>query len=226
MNCRDVHELLDDLVDGALPEDRRREVARHLAGCAECRTSEAQLRSLLARVGALPRTIAPPHDQWQGVMARIMSGRGVEENRAGRGSRWVPLGAAAAAAAVLIVAVSLVTAILVGRERVSRVALAPGRPAPASAVVPASIELAQVQATYTAARTQLLAVLEARRGSLSPKTFEVVEQNLRIIDGAVAEMQAAMARDPGNRELPALLLAVYKQEIDLLQSVAQLPARG
>jgi hypothetical protein len=226
MNCRDVQELLDDLVDGALPEDRRREVARHLEGCAECRTSEAQVRSLLARVGALPRTIAPPHDQWQGVMARIMAGGAVEENLAGRGPRWVPLGAAAAAAAVLIVAVSLVTAVLIGRERGSRVALAPGRPGPATTVVPASIELAQVQATYTAARTQLLAVLEARRGSLSPKTLEVVEQNVRIIDGAVVEMQAAMARDPGNKELPALLVAVYKQQIDILQSVAQLPVRG
>jgi anti-sigma-K factor RskA len=224
MNCRDVQELLDDLVDGALAEDRRREAARHLEGCAECRTSEAQLRSLLARVGALPRTIAPPHDQWQGVTARIMAGEAFEENLAGRGTRWARLGAAAAA--VLIVAVSVVTAVLIGREHGSRVALAPSRAVPATAVVPASIELAQVQATYAAARIQLLAVLEARKGSLSSRTLEVMEQNLRVIDGAVAEMQAAMARDPGNKELPALLVAVYKQQIDLLQSVAQLPARG
>jgi anti-sigma factor RsiW len=225
MNCRDVQELLDDLVDGALPEERRREVARHLEGCAECRTSEAQLRALLTRVGVLPRTIAPAHDQWQGIMARIMAGKAGDENLAGRGTRWYPLGAAAAAAAVLIVAVSLVTAVLIGSHR-SRVAVAPDRPAPTAAAVPASLELEQVQATYAAARAQLRAALEARRGSLSPQTFEVVEQNLRIIDEAVAKVQAALARDPGNKELPALLVAVYKQEIDLLQQVAQLPARG
>jgi CheY-like chemotaxis protein len=54
----------------------------------------------------------------------------------------------------------------------------------------------------------------------------VVEENLKIIDRAVGEVQAALARDPGNRELPALLMTAYRQEIDLLQRVVQLPSRG
>jgi len=39
-------------------------------------------------------------------------------------------------------------------------------------------------------------------------------------------MQAALARDPGNRELPMLLVTAYRQEIDLLRRVTQLPSRG
>jgi hypothetical protein len=93
-------------------------------------------------------------------------------------------------------------------------------------VTPASLELGQVQATFAAARQQLLAALEARKGSLSPQTLAVVEENLKIIDKAVGEMQAALARDPGNRELPMLLVTAYRQEIDLLRRVTQLPSHG
>jgi anti-sigma factor RsiW len=226
MNCREVRALLNDLVDGTLKNKERRAVEGHLKGCVECRTSEAGLRALLARVGTLPRSIPPMRDPWQGIVSRITAGGVIEHDFAGRSRRWYPLGAVAAAAAVLIVAVSLVTAILVGRERAARVALAPERPGATSEVTPASLELTQVQATFDAARQQLLAALEARKGSLSPQTLAVVEENLKIIDRAVGEMQAALARDPGNRELPTLLVTAYRQEIDLLQRVVQLPGRG
>lgn len=226
MNCREVQALLDDLVDGDLPEGQRRKVEDHLKGCAECRTSKARLRALLAGVGALPRSLAPARDPWPGIVSRIMAGEVIEHDFAGRGRRWYPLAAAAAAAAVLILTVSLVTAVLVSRERASRVAVTPKRSGTAVGVMPASLELAQAQATYAAARQQLLAALEARRGSLSPQTLAVVEENLKIIDKAVGEMQAALARDPGNRELPMLLVTAYWQGIALLRHVTQLPSRG
>ncbi len=54
----------------------------------------------------------------------------------------------------------------------------------------------------------------------------MVKDNLAIIDAAVSEMEQALARDPGNRELPALLVTAYRQEIDLLQRATQIPARG
>jgi anti-sigma factor RsiW len=225
MNCREVLALLDDFVDGALPEQEMRAVARHLEGCAECRTSDARMRALLAKVGALPRRIAPPRDPWPGIAERIVAGNVVQFDYAGRSKRWYLLGAAAVAAAVLIAAVSLVTALLVRSGRESRVASVPERPT-ATVLTPASLELAQAQATYETARKQLLAALDARKASLSPQTVAVVERNLKIIDRAVGEMQTALARDPGNRELPALLVTAYQQEIDLLQRVTQLPGRG
>jgi hypothetical protein len=39
-------------------------------------------------------------------------------------------------------------------------------------------------------------------------------------------MEDALARDPGNQELPSLLVTAYRQEIDMLQRAAGLPARG
>lgn len=225
MNCHDVKARMDDLVDGTLPEGDRRKVVRHIETCPECRTSEARMRALLAEVRVLPRGVEPPRDPWPGIVERIMAGKVIENDFAGRGRRWYLLAAAAVAAAVLIAAVSLVTALLVRNDRGSRVAAAPGRPGVAD-VTPASLGLVQAQATYAAARVQLLTALEARKGTLSPQTVEVVEKNLRVIDRAVAEMQTALARDPGNREIPALLVATYQQEIDLLQRVTSLPGRG
>lgn len=225
MNCRDVLLLLDDFVDGTLPEGERREVARHLEGCPECRTSDARMRALLAEVGALPRSIPPRRDPWPSIAERIMAGKVVDFDYARRSKRWYLVGAAAVAVAVLVAAVSLVTALLVRSERGSRMASVPERPA-TTAVTPASLELTQAQATYDAARKQLLAALAARKASLSPQTVAIVERNLKVINEAVAEMQTALARDPGNRELPALLMTAYQQEIDLLQRAIQLPARG
>jgi anti-sigma factor RsiW len=221
MNCREVLALLDDFVDGTLPEQEMRAVARHLEGCPECRTSDAQIRAVLASAGALPRSIEPAHDLWANIAQRIAAGKVVERDVTGRHWRWYVL----AAAAVLITAVSLVTVLLVRSGRESRVASVPERPT-ATVVTPASFELAQAQATYDAARRQLLAALDARKASLSPQTVAVVERNLKIIDRAVAEVQTALARDPGNRELPAFLVTAYQQEIDLLQRVTQLPGRG
>jgi Putative zinc-finger len=224
MTCHDAEALMDDLVDGTLAERERRELAGHLETCVACRSSEARMRALLARARALPGGIEPPHDLWPAIAGRLPAGTVATVEFAPARRRWYVLGAAAVAA-VLIAAVSLTTAVLVWKDRESRMAASAGRPG-APAVTPASLELAPAQATYAAARVQLLAALQARRATLSPQTLDVVEKNLRIIDRAVAEMQAALARDPGNREIPSLLVATYQQEVDLLQRVTSLPGRG
>ncbi len=224
MNCSEARSLLDELADGRLAEANRRALDAHLRGCAECRCSESRARELLARVEALPRRIEPARDLWPGIAARVTASNVVAGEFAGRGRRWIPLGAAAAAAALLIAVTAVVTAVLVRGERSSRVAVTPQGREPGA--VQASLALADARSTYETARTQLLAALAARRGSLSPATLRVVDDNLRIIDRAVREMEDALARDPGNADLPALLVAAYRQEIDMLQRAAALPARG
>jgi anti-sigma factor RsiW len=224
MNCPEVHAVLDDFVDGALAERERREVARHLQTCPECRRAETGLRELLAKAEALPKEAEPVRDLWPGIAERIEAGNVVAADFTARRRRPAAVWAAGAAA-LLVGAAALVAVVLVRGDLRSRVAAAPGRPA-AAGVMQASLELAQARATYATARVQLLAALEARKATLSPATAAVVEKNLKIIDGAVAEMQAALARDPGNREIPALLVAAYQQEIDLLQRATSLPGRG
>jgi hypothetical protein len=224
MNCRDARLLLDDLVDGTIAEDSQRALALHLRECAECRTSEARMRALLARVGALPRSIEPARDMWTGIAGRIKAGNVVAGDFAAHDRRWTLVGAAAAAVAALITVTAIVTAVLVRSERLSRVALSPD--SGARGAVTASLELSEARGTYDTARRQLRAALATRRGSLSPATLKVIDDNFRVIERAVREIEDALAHDPGNRQLPSLLAAAYRQEIDLLQCATGIPARG
>ncbi|MBZ5589783.1 MAG: zf-HC2 domain-containing protein [Acidobacteriia bacterium] len=227
MNCRNVVERLDEFVDGTLTAAERGTVALHLESCPSCREAEAGVRALAARGAALPQAIEPAHDLWPGIAARIQAGT-VTQGRFGaaRHSWRHHLGALAAAAAALVVVSSVVTTLIVARRDATTASSRAGRTGLAAGVTAASLELAQARGTYEAARRQLLAALEARRSSLSPATLKVLDENVRIIDEAVRQMESALARDPGNQELPSLLVTAYRQEIDMLQRAAGLPARG
>ncbi len=224
MNCAEARLLLDGAADATLAGGARRALDAHLAACAPCRSDAARAGALAARLEALPRAIVPARDLWPAIAEQIAGSNVVAAEFAARARRRVPLGLAAAAAALLIAATSVVTAVLVRGERPSRVAAT--APAGEPGAVQASLALADARATYEGARRQLLAALTARRGALSPATLKVVDDNLEIIDRAVREMEGALARDPGNPELPALLVTAYRQEIDVLQRAAALPARG
>ena len=224
MNCPDARLLLDDLVDGTIAEDARRALEGHLAACLTCRAEEVRLRALLARAAALPLRVEPGRDLWPGVAQRLAGANVVAGGFAGRARRRIPLPLAAAAAAVLVAATALVTSVLVRSERPPHAAAGPG--AEPVGAVPASLALSDARGAYESARRQLHAALDARRGSLSPATLKVVDENLTVIERAVREMEDALARDPGNRELPALLASAYRQELDVLQVAAGIPARG
>jgi predicted anti-sigma-YlaC factor YlaD len=226
MNCRRAQRALDDFLDGGLAAARRRAVERHLEECSACRAAERDLRTLLARAAVMPRSLEPAGDLWPAIAARIAQpgerpARLTSPTRAPHHLRL----ALAAAAVVLVVVSSLATRALIGRRAAQRLAQGPPAWSAATAALP-SRGLADAQATYAAAREHLLAALATRRSSLSPQTLAVVDRNLKIIDRAVAEMQAALARDPENRELPGLLMTAYAQEIDLLQVAVGLPGRA
>lgn len=227
MNCPDVATRLDDFVDGALSAADREAVTLHLESCPSCRATEAEVRALVAGAATLPRVIEPARELWPGIAARIQ-GSTVTQGRFGaaRPAWRHHLGALAAAAAALVVVSSVVTTLIVARRDAAMERLATGRTGTASGVTPASLELSQARTTFEAARQQLLAALQARRSSLSPATLKVLDDNVRVIDEAVRQIESALARDPGNQELPSLLVTAYRQEIDMLQCAAGIPARG
>src|SRR5512147_226107 len=74
MKCVDVEYVLDELVDGSLPEKRRAEALAHLDSCEGCREAERSLRALLAEAAALEKEIEPPRDLWTGIAGRISAG--------------------------------------------------------------------------------------------------------------------------------------------------------
>lgn len=175
----------------------------------DCNDPAAPLDDALGR---LPRAIEPGRDLWPSIAAEL------EPRGARAGHRWLwP----AAAAVLLVVGSSLITANLLQRE-VPAVA----RQAPASAPlrhVAAAFGPGQtLDPTYEVARADLARTLSARIDRLPPDARRQLERNLAEIRRASAEINAALELSPGDPLLEELLLNAYQDELAVLASVNQL----
>ncbi|HEY9450623.1 MAG TPA: hypothetical protein VIQ60_12805, partial [Gemmatimonadaceae bacterium] len=73
--------------------------------------------------------------------------------------------------------------------------------------------------------TRLQTIVRDRGAVLDTATVAVIRKNLGIIDSAIAQSRAALSRDPGSRFLNDQLNSVLDQKVELLRTVALLPAR-
>ena len=71
MSCPDLHRLIQDRLDGTLPDPETRLLETHLADCAGCREEEARLRELLTSLKQLPAESEPARDLWPALRARL-----------------------------------------------------------------------------------------------------------------------------------------------------------
>ena len=71
-------------------------------------------------------------------------------------------------------------------------------------------------AQYDAAVADLERALQSGRGRLDETTVAVVEENLAIIDRAIAEARSALGTDPSNGYLSGHLMQARRRKLDLL----------
>lgn len=90
----------------------------------------------------------------------------------------------------------------------------------ASSPAPAPASVGEMALALEIRRLQL--VLSDRRSELEPATVTIVEQNLAIIDEAVAQARAALAKDPASGFLSGRLENALQKKVDLLRTVAML----
>ena len=222
MNCDETLSRLDERVDGALPREEEAALAAHLAACPACRDEERRLRELVAAARDLPASIPPRRDLWPGVEARLGSAGELASRR--KGTRALPrFPGWLAAAAILAVAAGLSLVLLRTGVGGGRQAAGSGASAVASGGVPN--DLREMTAEFRGARREMRSALDQHRDTLSPATVATVEENLRIIDAAVGQIEAALARDPGNQELRQMLAATRHQETAMLRQVARAAVR-
>ncbi len=235
MSCADMEDRLNDYVGGYLSGAERREVEEHLLACPDCRREAEALRDLVHEVGDLPKEIPPPPDLLLEMIATIRKreAEGVRLiRRPGASSASRPSPALAAAAALVMVA-GAVVAIMTGPSVPSgaimtRTATGPDAPASAraGAVAPATVglmpDVLAAEAEFNRAAEELLAVLESRRAELPAGAYQVIDENLRIINEALAEVRAALDSDPANPRLGVMVTAIYRQKLSLLREAAGL----
>lgn len=193
----------------------------HRATCAECTATWAELEAISAEARALP-TLTPSRDLWSGIEARIgaatadPSARG--HARATARQRWFarPALRYAAAAALLM----MVTATVTWR-------IANDRPADAPAPLGDDlVSTVSYEADFTAMDgeiRELQTLLATRRAELDTATVAILEKNIALIDQAIAESRAALAKDPASQFLAAQLARSYTSKLTLLRATATLP---
>lgn len=80
--------------------------------------------------------------------------------------------------------------------------------------------------TYDREIKRLRAIVTARRSALDTTTIRVIDHNLQVIDDAIAQCRAALARDPASRFLLESLNDALDTKVHLLRTAAMLPSRS
>jgi len=245
IDCGRYDELLSDYLENTLSLPLRAAIDAHATSCTRCATLLADVRSIVDRAGALP-LLQPPRDLWPAVAERLDApvvsiSAAPSARRRLRVPTWIGV---AAAAAVLIVVTSLVTREWVsgGDQAVLPIAAVPApsitqpeslgtestsvmepiaRPAAST-----SRERVSASVTYGREIARLEAILRQRGSALDPTTTAIIENSMRIIDSAIVEARAALARDPASRFLTDQVDKTLEKKMELLRTVAFLSARA
>lgn len=221
---------LSDYLDDELPDAERVRVEAHLSECADCSAALDALRRVVAGASSLAPH-PPEHELWTGIAARIAP-------PARRFSFTMPQ---LAAASLLLAALSGSVVWFLAAPGSGPQAVATGASLPEhrtdAAVPPVVVSepppypggdsglapaVSVADAQYDAAVDDLERALEAGRGRLDEATISVVEQNLSIIDRAIAEALAALAADSSNGYLSGHLLEARRRKLDLLRRATAL----
>jgi hypothetical protein len=66
-------------------------------------------------------------------------------------------------------------------------------------------------------------IVKQRKNQLDSSTIAVIQKNLEIIDAAIGQSRAALARDPASRMLNQQLTHALDKKVELLRTAAMLP---
>lgn len=101
----------------------------------------------------------------------------------------------------------------------------PGRlPTPASYAIRTSADRAHSDLVYGRVIDMLQRIVSQRRTQLDSSTVAIIEKNLQIIDRAIEQSRAALARDPASHMLDQQLTHALDEKVELLRTAAMLPA--
>ena len=91
-------------------------------------------------------------------------------------------------------------------------------------LVTQSSERAHSDVVYGREIEMLQNIVSRRRTQLDSSTVAIIERNLQIIDAAIAQSRAALARDPASQMLDQQLTHALDKKVELLRTAAMLPA--
>jgi hypothetical protein len=178
--------------------------------------------ALRARVEHLAREVPPARDLWPDIERRI-------EAKGARRARTTARRVHAFGAAALALAAAVALVVAAGARRPP----GPSSPLLASASSPMRLAvpshgppspLLPGETDYEGAEHALDSELDGRRAVLPPAEAAVLDDNLRIVDEAIASTRSAVLERPDDLELRAELDRDWQDKIDLLRQAIELPS--
>ena len=167
------------------------------------------------RLDELAQSLPPPRDLWPAI-ARAIESPGLEREglatlpQRPRRSYWMP--AAGVAAAVMLVAMGVIIGVNINMPGPSTMATTQGGD---PAVIPAALR----DANYRKQRDVLLVEVNDRLQSMPAAEREKVAASLATLRRSIAEIEAALGRDPANALLQELLVSTSQEEMRALTAV-------
>lgn len=226
MTCTELLDRAADIVDGDVPAAVREAVDTHLASCAACRATVADLRRI-AQTAATLDPVAPPATAWHRIAAGLQAdpdfrrlGKPARQSHVHAAPGWAWL----AAAAVLVVFVGgglwmLRQSVPAGSHAAGAAA---GNAGGADPVESVEAELQLAADHYEKAISALERAASQGDSPLDPELTATLRRNLEVIDAAIAESRGALRGAPDNRVAQESLLDAFRRKLALLQDTVAL----
>ncbi len=208
--------------DGTLDAADRARVDAHLGACPDCANDVARLTMLMKQIDESNRApamlTAELDGMWREIRQEIEGAKVVALDSVEPAARswrlrvdpWVVGVAASVAAITALTVIQVVPPIVrsVTNSGVSAVA------------ADSAFRFADDSITrYREEADRLLDDLQLQRARLAPGTRAAIDDDLKTVDLAIAELQEAVARDPRNPTLRAMLASSYRQKVDVLKKI-------
>jgi anti-sigma factor RsiW len=208
--------------DGTLDAADRARVDAHLGVCRDCAADVARLTTLMMRIDESRRApatrTAELDGMWREIRREIEGAKVVALDSVEPAVRswrlrvdpWV-IGVAASVAAITAITVIQIVPPIVRSTATS---------VTAGVNVDSVLRFADDSITsYREEADRLLDDLQLQRARLAPGTRAAIDDDLKTVDLAIAELQEAVARDPRNPTLRAMLASSYRQKVDVLKKI-------
>ena len=214
----DVHRY----ADGELDATTRETHTDHLATCSACANRLAKLEGLLEQAERMPVGIAPPEDLWPDLRRRIEDEKLVALTTPTAPPSppwWTRPWSAAVAAAMLVLATAGATAWLLAPDG--------GEIQPGVGTIQISLpentppQVAILITDYERMTHLLAEEFASKRDLLPPDAAQTVDDNLRIIDEALAELRQVLLSQPENKTVFELLTTAYRQKVSVLEHATE-----
>jgi anti-sigma factor RsiW len=224
MTCQAFEQELGDFVDGTLAPDRTAVIGAHVRGCDACRAMVEDFMTLRSVARTLEPELPPPH-----VWTRLAAALEQEHER----RPWWRLSSGALAWRPVVAAAVMVVLLggaswLAWRETATPVSQTAGNAIPSATAtqgsgIPTPIDAVQAaEQTYTKEIGDLEQVTKAQSGALDPRTQQVVQANLEVIDQAIGQSREALKTQPANAVAQDSLFDALRSKVQLLQDTVAL----